>query len=134
MKCIIKSDFNEVKKAAQALHAFGQEHALPEALLGQLELILVEAINNVIEHAYQGQAGNDVELEIIKTDSDVQLAVYDQGVAPPDHIKQEPADMPDEFGLPEGGWGLGLIHALADQVIYSQENYKNKLLLVKNLE
>lgn len=131
MKCLIKSEFSEVKHAAQALHKFGEEHGLPNDLVGQLELMLVEAINNVIEHAYSNQSGHEIELTMDKSDDAIYLAIYDQGIAPPDEIQQAPSDMPDEFSLPEGGWGLGLIHALADEVSYSRVNNKNKLLLIK---
>ena len=54
----IDSRLEQVRVLSGALRGIGQELSLSEEQLGQLELMMVEAVNNVIEHAYQMQHGN----------------------------------------------------------------------------
>lgn len=133
MKCVISSELSEVAKASEVLHQFVAEEEIDVSLLGQLELILVEAINNVIEHAYQNVAGNDIELEFDKENDEVLMRITDEGNAVPESVQQSNGAMPDENELPEGGWGLGLIFALADRVEFKTRVDSNTLLLAKNL-
>lgn len=117
---------------AEHLHAFCNEHQIDESQVGLLELILVEAINNVIEHAYANQAGNDIEVAFNIKDQNIIMHVSDQGTAVPAHLR-DGDKMPDSQQLPEGGWGLGLINALADDVSFSSDEGMNTVTLTKQL-
>ncbi|CAA6815156.1 MAG: Unknown protein [uncultured Thiotrichaceae bacterium] len=117
---------------AEHLHAFCKENKIDESHTGLLELILVEAINNVIEHAYSNEAGNDIEVEFSIENQNVIMQVTDQGTPVPVHLRDGDL-MPDSLELPEGGWGLGLINALADDVTFSSKNGSNTVTLSKQL-
>jgi serine/threonine-protein kinase RsbW len=133
MKCTIHSEFSDVKKLATALHEYCGQVGVDTAYTGQLELILVEAVNNVIEHAYENQPGHAITVEMSKQGADFVLMIKDQGRPTPETVLHDHEGMPDEHFLPEGGWGLGLINALADQIEFDRQGDTNILTLKKAL-
>ena len=132
MHCTINSDFSEVRKVSELLHIFCTTIQLNNEIAGQLELILVEAVNNVIEHAYKKTSGYiDVYLEALITK--VAITIKDKGIPVPSEVQNTPKEMPDINTLPEGGWGLGLIYALADDIQHYTKNNINIMRLTKNI-
>lgn len=129
----IDSRLEQVRVLSGALRGIGQELSLSEDKLGQLELIMVEAVNNVIEHAYQLQEGHDVHVRVEYSPQEVHLIISDHGHAMPDELHTGSRAMPDPEDLPEGGWGMGLIHALADSIRYIRDASGNHLHVSKQL-
>jgi len=107
---------------------FGQETA------DQIELCVVEAVNNAIEHAYKNTAGNDVEVMIELTSSGITVKVCDAGESMRS-LKQSKLDFDpsDIANLPEGGMGLYLIQQIMDTVRYESFGKKNILTMTKKL-
>ena len=64
---------------------------------------------------------------------EVHLVISDQGHAMPDALHTETREMPNPEDLPEGGWGMGLIHLLADSIRYSRDAWGNHLHVSKQL-
>jgi serine/threonine-protein kinase RsbW len=77
-----------------------------------LELAMTEAISNVIRHAYGGDSGREVELELIVDAERLELVVTDGG-EPFDAGDARRRDLEDPG---EGGYGLHLIEELMDEV------------------
>ncbi len=129
----IDSRLEQVRVLSGALRGIGKELALSESEIGQLELMMVEAVNNVIEHAYEFKTGNDVRVRLAYSPTEVHLIISDCGKAIPDMVQAQAGEMPDPESLPEGGWGLGLIHALADSCRYMHDPEGNHLYVSKQL-
>lgn len=129
----IDSRLEQVRVLSGALRGIGQELSLSAEQLGQLELMMVEAVNNVIEHAYQMQGGNDVHVRVEYSPQEVHLVISDRGHTMPDELHSTARDMPNPEDLPEGGWGMGLIHLLADSIRYSSDAKGNHLHVSKQL-
>lgn len=129
----IDSRLEQVRVLSGALRGIGQELQLTDDKLGQLELMMVEAVNNVIEHAYQLQAGHDVQIRVEYNPQEIQLIISDQGHTMPDNLHNETRTMPNPEDLPEGGWGIGLIHLLADSIRYIRDTRGNHLYVSKQL-
>jgi serine/threonine-protein kinase RsbW len=128
----IESNFSAIREASQLLKEYcAQCHISPE-LGGQLELMMVEALNNVIEHAYQGEDGHEVHIELLDKPQYTAVCIRDFGLSAPNLMSGDNATFPDEDSLPEGGWGLPLIQALADSIDYCSSNENNLLTLTKN--
>jgi len=131
----ITSDLSKVRELTDVLHSFCTKHKLNETLSSQLELILVEAVNNVIEHAYQNKQGLSIDTVFEVNSIEVTLTIKDYGLSAPVEIHEVDRTMPDInpdiSDLPEGGWGLALIHSLADQVKHFRENGNNTLIISK---
>lgn len=75
-------------------------------------LVLAEVLNNVAEHAYGGAAG-PVTVSLRRDNGRVVARVLDRGGVAPSFSNGRKID-PE--ALPEGGFGFGLIRALAGAV------------------
>jgi inorganic pyrophosphatase len=106
-----------------------------------IDVCVVEAVTNVIKHAYHGAPGKDVSIEVSAKPTRLDLYVHDQGQSMPDEYVTKLLngsqvfnfDPQDLAGVPEGGMGLQIIHQLIDEVDYSVEGGTNSLRLTKFL-
>lgn len=88
------------------------------------ELVLAEVLNNVVEHAYCGQGGR-IDLSLRRKGGCLSIRVADRGR--PYSGGALPADVsprPDA----EGGFGWGLIRALASGIAYRRVGPWNVLV------
>lgn len=97
-------------------------------------LALSEALNNIVEHSFPEASGGSALLNVFLSDNRVNFQIIDEGAVAPPNVYNTAADMPDPFGLPEGGWGLAVIDAVMDDVVYSHQDGVNKLDLIKCVE
>jgi len=99
-----------------------------------IELALVEAANNVVRHAYRGEAGHVLEVVFTLERESFTLEVADHGtpmpVRPAPNLDFDPADIAH---LPEGGMGLFIIHSVMDHVDYRSEDGRNALRMTRRL-
>ncbi len=134
----IDSDLDKVALVARAVRALCAD-ILGSDDADAVELSLVEAINNVIEHGYQGEGGRDVQVLVGLSADEVVIEVIDHA-APmqPELLDQATQDRFafDESnleGLPEGGMGLALIRMNMDAVEYRSAGGENHLWMVKRV-
>ena len=132
-KLNINSNFSEVRLGSDLLQEFCEKHDINVTTQGHLELILVEALNNVVEHAYKEKPEGDILIELEKAKSETIIKITDSGISAPGTDLIEGSDLPNENTLPEGGWGLCLIQALADKIEYFRYPDHNMLVLTKEL-
>lgn len=138
IQLLIDSQLEYVRLIGGAVRGIGNELSLPVDQVGQLELMMVEAVNNVIEHAYEFKAGNGVQVRVeCDPDESIKMIISDQGHSiPPEQISAQTAGetgFPEPESLPEGGWGLGLINMLADSFHYECDHDGNHLHVCKQL-
>jgi len=98
-----------------------------------MELCVVEAVNNAIEHAYAGEAGHPVEVEIELTDGAMRVEVRDRGRGMDWAAACSRADRYAHDQLAEGGRGLVIMRSLADRLSYRCADGWNVLTLYKRL-
>lgn len=100
---------------------------------GTVELLLAEALNNIVEHALAGadQPGS-IRIDGHGDADGLHLRITDRGTPMPDGQIPSGA-MPSVDGptdaLPEGGFGWFMIHALARDVRYDRSGTLNRLSL-----
>jgi serine/threonine-protein kinase RsbW len=95
-----------------ALTGISRLRPLSEELLGDLKLALTEACSNSVRHAYvAGNATGVVEVLYELHSDRLVIEVTDEGEG------FDPAQPKDELeGLTEGGLGIAIIRAIADEV------------------
>jgi serine/threonine-protein kinase RsbW len=98
-----------------------------------LELAVDEACTNVVEHAYQGQAG-EVEISIKAVGDAVQVIIHDEGRPfDPQAVPIPDPSAPLEDRQP-GGLGLFLMRQVMDEVEFEFDGEMgNTLTMVKKL-
>ncbi len=111
---VFKSDMGQLPVA----RAWAMEHACDAGLgeddLFALELVLSEGVSNVVRHAYGGEPGNDIELELNVDDERFVLEIRDFGRPFDTGAFVPPAQ--EDPDLKVGGRGVELIHQLMDRV------------------
>jgi serine/threonine-protein kinase RsbW len=128
----ITSGLEHVWALGVTLKALCQHSGIPEYEASLMELAVVEAVNNCIEHAYENQPGRPVEVAIEIHENEAHFAISDQGkrleALPEATLEFNPREVDN---LPEGGMGLYIINQVMDRVEYSYANGKNQLGLTK---
>jgi serine/threonine-protein kinase RsbW len=91
-----------------------------------LELVITEAVSNVVRHAYGGQPGHVVELEAGVRGDALVVRIADHGVP----LGSEPRALDRENA---GGYGLDMIGQIVDSIDRSADEEGNTLILIKSL-
>lgn len=100
--------------------------------IGTVQIVLAEAINNIVEHAYAGSPTGQVEVQCTLSADGLHLQICDTGSALPNG--QLPCGAAADLSgprdtLPEGGFGWLLIRELARSVKYVRTGRCNHLHL-----
>ena len=102
---------------------------------GCAELVLAEALNNIVKHAYKCQNGT-IELRLHHSVGTLGCDIYDAGAPMPGG--QLPAGLPQAIGadhdLPEGGFGWFLIRTMTEDLCYTRSDARNHLSFRLNLK
>lgn len=100
---------------------------------GIVEVVLAEALNNVVEHAYREAPHGQVHLQCAIVESGLHIEIGDQGVAMPNLTLPEgrcPTSDTAVEDLPEGGFGWHLIHTLTEELTYQRIGDRNETRFV----
>lgn len=115
-----------ILEASEALRPLG----LSNEDLSSVEIVLAEALNNVVEHGYPDTHG-EIYLKLRRHRAGILIQIKDRGRPMPggrtpagDH----PATSSRVEHLPEGGYGWFLIRELARDLIYDREDGENILI------
>ena len=121
-----------VRDMLAALRAHMQAVGAGGSLCGTVELCVAEALNNIVEHAYAGQAPGLVWLTARSSDGGMTIELRDKG-RPLPGLSVPRRQLPDASGgldaLPEGGFGWFLIHDLTRALSYARRAGQNLLTL-----
>ncbi|PVH27893.1 ATP-binding protein [Pararhodobacter oceanensis] len=108
---------------------------LGEEDLATVELILAEALNNVVEHAYADAPG-PVELSVALQSYGLSCSIIDSGRPMPSDDAPNP-DLPvidPPIEIPEGGFGWHIIRCLTRDLEYRRDGMQNRLSMTVPLE
>jgi serine/threonine-protein kinase RsbW len=112
-----------------ALTGLSRLRSFPEDVLADLKLALTEACTNSVRHAYDGGEGMVEILYELHADRLV-VEVTDTG----EGFEHEEAEHEDSDELSEGGLGIAIIQALADELEIGRPNGGgSRLRFVKRL-
>lgn len=101
---------------------------LQDDLRGTAEIVMAEALNNIVEHAYGSKMGM-IEIAVDLGDDGLHCLIVDQGAPMPD-LKLPPGRayiLEEMQDLPEGGFGWFLIRSLTLDLQYSRLHDQNFL-------
>lgn len=133
-KLILKNEISEISKLATFIDEVGEEMNLSPELIFNLNLVLEEAVSNVILYAYPKEEHQEISLSAQKKGNSIILILTDSG------MEFDPTLIPDAditLSAEErqiGGLGIFLIRQIMNKVEYQRINGQNVLRLEKNLD
>lgn len=136
---IIASRVQDVRLIGLAVNRLCSIHGFSEMDAFGIELCVVEAVTNAIEHAYHCELGHQVRVVLNLHPDRAEIEVRDQG-SPMDASLLEEAGyakldlIPDDVELLSvRGRGLSIMKEMMDAVSYVQNGDENCLVLTKRL-
>ena len=134
----ISSSFNNVAVLAEDVSNHCKSHSLGDPdTVDTLRLCIAEALNNIVEHAYQGAEGRPIYADVRFNPKSYEIMLIDEGQPMPGGnvpSGEVDFDLDDFDALPEGGFGWMLIHSQMDAVDYERRDGCNVLRLEKKIE
>ena len=127
-RIVIPADPAAVREGLRALFDTLLLRGLPAAERGTAEIVLAEALNNIVEHAYARDSGR-IELTLQLHQSELVCRIEDQGAAMPgDRLPDgNLRAITGTDDLPEGGFGWHLIRTLSRDLHYRRIDGRNQL-------
>lgn len=126
-----KATFRWVRRAVhETMDALEGRGLTPEEM-GSVEIVLAEALNNVVEHAYPAEEPGDIRLTLRLRRTGVMVEIRDQGRPMPNGrapLGNHPMAEFDPDPMPEGGYGWYLIRELVQDLIYDRRDGANFLV------
>lgn len=130
--------YSDLQQASEAVTRVGkwleQEHVDSECI-GDIMLVLAEALNNVIEHAYGTETSGDIQIKGTLRAQTLSVQIVDKGRpfdGPPDEVILN-TEVYELSEMPDGGFGWFLIKSLTEDIHFSHDGGMNKLTLVVGL-
>lgn len=124
--------FGGVREALETLMSGPVLASAPQADRGTAEIVLAEAMNNIVEHAYVGTSG-EITLTLWHSAGEVACRITDRGASMPDE-RLPAGELATPTDLPEGGFGWYLIRSLSRDLRYARYGRLNELTFVLNAE
>ena len=132
-KLVIKNDIAEICKLAIFIEELSEELALAPELTFNLNLVLEEAVSNVILYAYGEEKQKEITLLANMSDNNLIFVLTDSGQ------EFDPTKVPDAdvtLSAEEreiGGLGIFLIRQIMNTIEYQRIDGKNVLIMGKQL-
>lgn len=134
----IASDLMQVAGLAKRVREFMAAQHVSASDANEIEICVVEAVNNAIEHGYNFELGHQVEVELVVAGDSLVIEMRDWG-EPFDPVvlakaKRPSFDAMDIDTLPERGMGLGIIKEVMTKVEHQRRDGANVLIMSKKLQ
>jgi serine/threonine-protein kinase RsbW len=129
-KIVLPAQLEYFEEFQTSIAQYAREQGFGPKQIGEIELVLEEALVNVFHYAYQETKG---EVEVVcQVDPEERLVIeiIDQGVPFNPLLKDDPDLALDISERNIGGLGIYFIKTLMDDVYYRREGDKNILTLV----
>lgn len=124
------STFDDVRRMLGAIVAQLEAYGLTREEIGSAEVVIAEALNNIVEHAFLEVPDGRIDLALRQTGRGLYVDIADSGAAMPGGAPPlgDPVDpsAPRE-DMPEGGFGWFLIRALVHDLDYERTGDVNHL-------
>ncbi len=131
---LIDNQLDELSRVVEFLEELGEEWGLAMTLVFSLNLVLEEALTNVILYGFDNDDKHAIEINFKKVDRELSITIIDDGRAYDPTLKADPDITLSVDERPIGGLGIFLIKKIMDSVEYQRKENKNFLMLKKNIE
>ena len=135
IRMVIESRLENVSLIGGAVRGIAEGLSIDSMGSYHLELCVVEAVTNVIKHAYHLEAEHSVELEILIQPDRLTFKVSDSGdsmdISKISSLQFDPSKVKT---LPERGMGTFILKSLMDEIGYEIVKGRNVLTMSKSIK
>ncbi len=129
----ITNSVEQLKVLAQKVEELGEEWQLGMALVTNINLVLEEAVSNIIFYAFDDKKRHNIDITITMDNKKLTIQIVDGG-KPFDPTKKTPPDTTLSAEEREiGGLGIFLMGKIMDKLDYQRKDEKNILTLRKTI-
>lgn len=136
----IESRLENICLAGVVIGTLCKTAALSEMDAYLVELSVVEAVTNSIQHAYGNESAHSVDIVFSLDAGGITIEVCDNGTPlDPQTLEQKKnalleVNTDDINSIPEGGRGLAIINEVMDHVEYKSDQKKNRMIMRKMIK
>lgn len=125
------SDVRWVRRIVQQTTEELTGRGVDQEAVGSVEIVLAEALNNIVEHAYDEKTAGEIKLVIKQRPTGLLFEISDKGTPMPNGrapLGNHPMSEFNNDPMPEGGYGWFLIRELVRDLIYDRRDDENFLI------
>jgi len=130
---VIENQVGELSSLAEKIEELAEKWELSHALTMNINLVLEEALSNIIFYAYTDIGKHEIRITLLLNNNCLMIKITDKGI-PFNPLSQQQPDitLPAEE-RPVGGLGIFLISQIMDNIHYARQNNQNILTLNKSI-
>jgi anti-sigma regulatory factor (Ser/Thr protein kinase) len=131
---VIENQVGELTAMAEKMMELAEEWELPQAITVNINLVIEEALTNIIFYAFPDNNKHDIKVSVTLNNTMLTIEITDDGI-PFNPLSQQQPDitLPAEE-RPVGGLGIFLISQIMDTRHYTRHKNQNILTLSKSIE
>lgn len=126
-----KATFRWVRRAIHETMDALESYNLTAEEMASVEIVLAEALNNIVEHAYPQDEPGQIDMSLRLRRTGLMVEISDHGKPMPNGrapLGNHPMAEFDDDPMPEGGYGWYLIRELVQDLIYDRRDGRNILI------
>ena len=127
----LKNDLSELETLCQHLNKFGQDAALSEACITDINICLDELFTNIVSYGFEDNLEHITRFTMNLDNNVLTLIIEDEGIPFNPLEKKDPEIPVDLIDVRIGGLGIHIVRKLMDDIRYERKRGKNKLTLKK---
>ena len=132
-KLTIRNEMGELRRLHDFLESIGETLGIDDELMMNLQLVMEEAVSNVVYYAYDEGVVADIMLDASSEGHMLTFVLTDDGRAF-DPTQKEPVDLNVHPAVRKtGGLGIYIVKQIMDEVTYRRDNGKNILTMKKRM-
>ncbi|WP_372946797.1 ATP-binding protein [Mariniphaga sp.] len=130
---VIENQIKEISFLAEKIEKIAEEWDLSPTLAMNLNLVIEEAVSNIIFYAFPDKAKHEIKISVSIDKQILTIIITDDGI-PFNPLKHEQPDinLPAEE-RPVGGLGIFLMSQIMDEMEYNRKKNENILTLKKSI-
>jgi serine/threonine-protein kinase RsbW len=130
---IISNDITELNRVVAFLDELEESWMLPMTFMTPLNLVMEEALTNVIFYAYEVGSKNEIQIDFGLIGNQLDIKITDSGKPFDPTNKPDPDISLSVEDRPIGGLGIFLIRKIMDEVSYERVGQHNVLQMTKTI-
>ncbi|MDO9680744.1 MAG: ATP-binding protein [Bacteroidales bacterium] len=130
---LVNNKIDELTRVALFLDELGTSWGLHDSLVANLNLVIEEALTNIILYGYNDSDNHIIEILLTRGDGQISITIKDDGLEFDPTKMRDPDTTLSVEERPVGGLGIFLIKQIMDKVQYMREGKINYLILTKNI-